>query len=476
MTTRRQFLGGVGALGGAVIVGGLGACSTDDDGDAGPTSSSTSTASTAAREVTDGASLTVRPLEEAFFAGVPFVVTMRTLQTFAGLVGINRLFVTKALADANSRFVVAPNHDTLYAIAVLDLEAGPLVLELPDIPDRYHVLQVLDAWMGGVALLGTRATGGRAGTWVIARQGTEVSVPEGATRVDCPTRHAFILGRVRATEDDVDAAAAVAASITFGPLGGTGATSAPDPLGKAVGPPNEVGSNGAAYFDELGAFLALDAPVTDAQRSALAAVDDIVGPGRRPTVEHPDRAPELAEAVAAGLAALDGDLGTSGEQADGWQVNLDLGLAGDEPSLRERALIARSFWGPVPAEEAVYPRAVEASDGEPLDGSKRYAIRLPGDDLPPVDAFWSYTVYGKDLFFVPNEIDRFSISGETPGLVREGDGSVLIALQHDRPTDPMVNWLPVPEGPFGLVMRLYLPQRPVLDGTYGYPPVDVETG
>lgn len=413
-------------------------------------------------------------LVDAFYAGVPLVVTMRTMQTFAGLVGVNRLFPTKALADTSSRYVVAPNHDTLYAIAVLDLDGGPQVLTLPAIPDRYHVIQILDAWMGGIDLLGTRGSGGEAGTWVIAREGEDVDLPDGATRLDSPTRHAFILGRIRATEADVDEAAAVARSITLAPL------TPPDPgqqaglvLAEPFGPPQEVGADGAAFFDELGGLLQADGPVSPAPTKALAAVDDVVGPGKYPTTDSPDRVPELDRAVRDGLAGLASGLAAAGDLVDGWAVNLDLGRADDRLSLRDQAVIARSFWGPVPAEEAVYPRAVEASDGKPLDGSKRYRIRFAGDDLPPVDAFWSLTVYGEDLFFVPNEIDRYSLSGETPGLVRSADGSIEAVLARERPTEPGVNWLPVPATPFTLIMRLYLPQQAILDGTWDYPPIEV---
>jgi len=461
---RRRFLVGGGALVGTLVLLGTG-CSSDDDDGAAPTTSSTTTPDPG------------DALVDAFYAGVPLVVTMRTMQTFAGLVGVNHLFPTKALADTSSRFVVAPNHDTLYAIAVLDLDGGPQVLSLPAIPDRYHVLQILDAWMGGIELLGTRGSGGKAGTFVIAREGDEVDLPDGATRLDSPTRHAFILGRIRATEADVDEAAAVARSITMAPL------DPPDPaqqgdlvLTEPFGPPQEAGQNGAAFFDELGGLLVADGPVSPAQTEAFAAVDDVVGAGMYPTTDAPDRVPELEQAVDDGMAGLASGFDAANELVNGWAVNLDLGRADDRLGLRDRAVIARYFWGPVPAEEAVYPRAVEASDGEPLDGSKRYRIRLAGDDLPPVDAFWSFTVYGEDLFFAPNEIDRYSLSGETPGLVRADDGTIDIVLAHDRPADAAVNWLPVPATPFTLIMRLYLPQQPILDGTWAYPPIEVLGG
>jgi hypothetical protein len=469
---RRRFLLGAGAAAGSVLVLGSAGCSSDDDGGDGAGGGSKEAGATTTTE--PGAS----PLVEAFYAGVPLVVTMRTMQTFAGLVGVNSLFPTKALADESSRFVVAPNHDTLYVIAVLDVAVAPQVLTLPAIPDRYHVIQILDAWMGGIALLGTRSTGGEAGTFVIAREGAEIELPDGADRLDSPTDHVFVLGRVRATEDDVDEAAAIAASITMAPLvpPDPADRAAPPTLVEPFGPPQEVGRNGAAFYDEIGSLLGTDGPVTPAQRAAFAAVDDVVGPSMFPTADAPDRVPELEAAVEEGMAGLEEAAGSASTVINGWAVNLDLGRADDALSLRDQAVIARYFWGPVPAEEAVYPRAVEASDGEALDGSKRYRIRLAGDDLPPVDAFWSLTVYGEDLYFHPNELGRFALSGDTPGLVSGDDGSIEIVLAADDPGDAAVNWLPVPEGPFTLIMRLYLPQPPILDGTWAYPPIEVIDG
>jgi hypothetical protein len=452
-----------------VLLGGLAACSSGSDGGGSDGSDGPG------REPTTTAPAGVDPLVEAFYAGVPLVVTMRTMQTFAGLVGVNNLFATKALSDADSRYVVAPNNDTLYAIAVLDLSIGARQLTLPAIEDRYHVVQILDAWMGVVDLLGTRTTGGkRAGRVIIGPDAEEQVAGYGSEVVRCPTDHCFVLCRIRATTDDVDEAAAVAASITIEPvfeqLDRTPLLPAP------LGPPNEVGGNGAKFYDELSDLIGLDPPVGEAATSALAAVDDLVAPGRHPTEEDPDRIEEMAAAVEEGLATLDAALASGAADAvDGWAVRLDLGKGGDDLPLVDQALIARSFWGPVPAEEAVYPRCVAADDGEPLDGSKRYRIVVPGDDLPPVDAFWSYTIYGEDLFFVANEIDRFSISGDTPGLVAAADGTITIALQPDDPGDDAVNWLPTPDGPFTLVMRCYLPQQPILDGTYRYPPVQVVT-
>jgi hypothetical protein len=453
---RRRFLRALGLSVGAVALGGLAACTDDDEGGSGPTASTTTSSS-------DGDPPPTDPLVEAFFAGVPLVVTMRTLQTFAPVTGINELFRTAALTTADTRLVVAPNHDTLYALSVLDLSAGPVVISMPDESERYHVIQVLDAWMGAVGFLGTRATEGRAGRWAMVGPGFDGELPAEVERLDCPTPHAFILGRIRATEDLADQAAAaeVGQAIALAPLE---PDAVPADLGPPLGAPQDVGTNGAEFFTELAGFLALDPPTTDAQRAALADLDRLVA-------EASDE--DLAAAVAIGLDALAAGADDTGEVINGWRVALELGRNDDALSLRDQAVVARYFWGPVPAEEALYPKAEVAADGEPLDGSKRYRVTFPGDDLPPVDAFWSLTAYAEDLFLYPNDQDRWSFSGDTPDLVRASDGTITIAVQHDDPRDATVNWLPVPDTPFHLIMRLYLPGAGIVDGSYQYPEIQV---
>ena len=222
-TTRRAFIARSLALSaGMLATGVLAACSSgDDDTGAGTTTSgsATSTTTTTSPVATDPASIA----HNAFLAGFPLVTTVRTMQTFAGLFGVNRLFVGHGLANPTSHFVVAPNHDTVYALAILDLRDGPYVLEVPAIPDRYHVFQFLDAWMGDFALVGTRTTGGRAGAWVIVPPGYEGDLPDGHDRLASPTNQAMMLGRIRAVDDaDARAAAAIGDQIRLSPLAATG--------------------------------------------------------------------------------------------------------------------------------------------------------------------------------------------------------------------------------------------------------------
>jgi hypothetical protein len=204
-STRRAFLQRAGLVAGGLAgfnaLGALSGCSgADGDGKAAKTARATN----APPSTTPAASRTAIA-RDAFLAGVPLVVTVRTLQTFAPLLGVNRLLARRVLTDPASHFVVAPNRDTVYVLAVLDLRAGPQVLTVPAIPDRYHVFQFLDAWTGDFGLFGTRTTGGRGGSWVVVPPGATPRIPRGYDALECPTMQAFVLGRIRAV-DDADAA------------------------------------------------------------------------------------------------------------------------------------------------------------------------------------------------------------------------------------------------------------------------------
>ena len=199
----------------------------------------------------------------------------------------------------------------------------------------------------------------------------------------------------------------------------------------------------------------------------------------RGTGLHPSRtatAPQrrtLLAAIRQGNAAVASGNGVGAKVVNGWAVNLTLGDPHAHPDLLSQAIIAKHYWGPNVAAESVYPVARTASDGQPHTGAKDYVIHLPAGNLPPVKAFWSYTVYGADSFFVANPYNRFSLSGNTSGLVRGPDGSIDLYLSHTSPPGHAANWLPTPAGPYRLVMRLYLPGPTVLNGTYRYPAVTV---
>ncbi|MEW6270905.1 MAG: DUF1254 domain-containing protein [Thermodesulfobacteriota bacterium] len=416
-----------------------------------------------------------QPLEElaadGFLLGYPLVVTERTLQFFGAALGVNRPFTQQARSDASSRVVVAPNTDTLYAIAVLDLRPGPLLLELPDIPDRYHTFQLLDAYTESFAYLGTRTTEGRGGVWLLAPAGWQGDVPAGATRIDVPTPQAFLLGRVLVEDDaDVPNVTALTAQVALAPLD----PSAPPPpaLGAAPGPPAETGRTGLAFWDEMGDALAINPPTTDAQRELLARLDVLgVGPGRHPSSEVTD--PALRAALEAGIARGFARIERAAEESgtvNGWRLRTDIGTYGDD--LETRAAIARLGWGANVPAEAIYPTAVEDSSGEPLDGAHRYRVRFAPGELPPVNAFWSLTLYAADRFLFDNPQRRYAISDRSPDLVYGADGSLEVWVQAEPPPGLEANWLPAPAGEFSLMLRLYLPTEEVTRGSWRPPTIE----
>ena len=411
---------------------------------------------------------------DAFVWGYPLVVSERTMQTFAGLIGVNALFNQDKPATASTQLIVSPNQDTLYSVAVLDLRSEPVVLTVPDVTDRYWTYQFLDAWTTSFHYLGTRATGGMGGTFVIAPPEWEGELPPDAELVRSPTAQMFLLGRYL-FHDEADIANVAELTRTVAPLHevtGAPPPADPPPFGKAPGKPTEVGTEGAAFFDELGDALQINAPASDADVSALARFAPLgIGPGLHPAAAANEATRSALEAgVDSGSARIEDALASTAQQVNGWTAYLD--LDGDDPLLR--AAIARAAWGANVPAEAVYAISIADSGGAPYTGTNAYVVRFEAGQLPPVDAdsgFWSLTLYGPDRFFVDNPLDRYAIGDRTAGLVYGTDGSLEIHIQNEAPIGEESNWLPAPAGEFTLMLRLYLPSEQVLSGSYPYPAV-----
>lgn len=353
------------------------------------------------------------------------------------------------------------------------------MLTLPEIPDRYYTYQFLDAWMESFAYIGTRATGGRAGTWVITPPGWEGELPAGTEQIESTIPQVFLLGRFLVdNEADVANVTVISEQVSLRPLSSVTGEAAPPglpPLGEPVGPAQNIPGD-ITFYDELGAALAVNPPITASQSELFRRAERLgIGPGEHPTesVDGPQRrvldagAARGHERIAGGITAFD-------ETTNGWSVNLDIGRYGDNALLR--AVVARVGWGANVPEEAVYPLARVDAGGNPLDGSHTYSFRFPAAELPPVHAFWSLSVYGQDMFFVGHPSGRYAIGDRSPSLAYGEDGSLEIVLSHNEPGaaagDGPVNWLPIPEGRFVLMLRLYLPRQEILDGDYAYPPIE----
>lgn len=457
----------------------LPACSSEDDGGrtaATTTGADANTTTTTAPEEAYAAMSDQELATEAYVAGYPMVVSIRTMQRLGGLLGTNSLFWQTALSGPESRFIVAPNRDTLYSIAVLDLRGGPLVLTLPEVTDRYYTYQLLSPWTDSFAYIGTRATGGRAGSWVIAPPGWEGEAPEGAEVIESPTNQVFVLGRFLVDDEaDVENVEAIRDASSLRPLGAVtgGEPAGPvPPLGEPAGTAQDIPTD-ATFFAELAPSLAANPPPTAAQAALWAEVEERLGVGPDGVAAGADTA-LLDAAAAAGAERITAEVTSRAELVDGWTVNREIGEYGDDLSLR--AFVSRIGWGANVPEEAVYPVARVDVDGTPLDGGRDHTVTFGPGELPPLEelGFWSLSAYGADMFFAPHPSGRYTVGDRTPDVTPTEDGSLTITLSHDEPAgvgEPGTAWLPVPDGPFVLMLRLYLPAAPVLDGTWTPPGV-----
>ncbi|MGD0704042.1 MAG: DUF1254 domain-containing protein [Trebonia sp.] len=426
---------------------------------------------------------------DAYIYGFPLVYDLQEAGSFTrdGMGSIppapfNSFGHAAKLADPGDRFV-SINNDTIYSVAQVDLSGGPLLLRVPDSAGRYYVLQFIDAWTNNFAYLGRRATGTAAGSFLLVPPGWQGSAPDGAPVIEFPVNVSTILGRWACDgPSDLAAIRALQAGLTLEPYG-------PQAHAEGIAAPADV-PPGLAFFEQLRTWLRAFPPAAPdrayQQRFAPLGLLDPASP-------YVDRAPDLERALAAGADAakqqIEAALKSGGlaPVVNGWTLtfhmfdyNLDHlgpGTINDRAwkisdrgiSYLARALAARGgLWGNH-GYEAAYPMTYTDADGGQLDGRSSYTIRFDAD--PPVDAFWSITMYDLPGFYlVANPIGRYSIGDRTPGLHRDADGSVTIVIQHGQPAD-ISNWLPAPAAPFRPILRLYQPQASVLDGTYKIPPI-----
>ena len=390
------------------------------------------------------------------------------------------------LAGPDDKFV-SINNDTIYSIAQVDVSGGPLLLRVPDTAGRYYVLQFIDAWTNNFAYVGRRATGTAAGTFLLVPPGGQGIAPDAARVIEFPTTVGTIVGRWACDGPaDLEAVRALQGGLALEPYG-TPAPAGGLPTPAAV--PAEL-----AFFEQLRTWmLAFPPSAADQayqQRFAPLGVLD----ADSPYVNCPEGlARALADGEAAAKQQIEAALTAGGlaPVVNGWTLtfhmfdyNLDhLGpgtvddgswtMPDRTMSYLARSLAARGgLWGNH-GYEAAYPMTYTDADGNQLDGRNRYTLRFGQD--PPVDAFWSITMYDlPDFYLVANPIGRYSIGDRTPGLRRDSDGSLTIVIQHEPPADTS-NWLPAPAAPFRPLMRLYQPQAAILDGTYQIPAITKAT-
>lgn len=386
----------------------------------------------------------------------------------------------RAFPGANFKDVVRPNFDTLYSSAWIDLTGGPMVVSAPDTGGRYYLLPMLDMWSDVFAVPGKRTTGTGAGHFALIPPGWRGELPAGVERVDAPTPYVWIIGRTQTNgPKDYEAVHKVQDGYTLTPLSGWGQTPKPvevkvDPAVDMKTPPlaQVNGMKGADYFRHAAELLKVNPPhVTDQPIVArMKRIGLNAGESFDPEKLDPAVRRALEAAPAAALAAMERKLPTLARIVNGWQMNTDtMGVYGTY--YLKRAIVAMVGLGANLPEDAIYPLCITDADGRPLNGDNRYVLHFSKEELPPVDAFWSLTMYDAGGFQAANSLDRFAI-GDRDELKYNADGSLDLYFQHDDPgAGKTSNWLPAPKGPLGLTMRLYGPRAEALDGRWNPPAV-----
>ena len=427
---------------------------------------------------------------QAVVYGLPLVMMDLTKQGFLNSPAprgapLNQFLHVRAFPPASFKQVVRVNVDTLYSSAFLDLSEEPLVLSVPDTHDRYYLLPLFDAWTNVFASPGTRTTGNSASNFLIAGPNWSGTAPAAMRLLRSPTNMVWLLGRTQTNgPEDYSTVHAIQDGYKLVPLSKFGAsyvppTGAVDPSFDAKTPPVDKlkHMSAAQYFDTLARLLkANPPPPADALIIArLASIGIVPGQPFDPSHLEPSVAKGLEGSVSVALQKLEMGIEQkattqtpTGHTANGWRI-LPMTVGNFGTSYEIRAIVALIALGANLPADAVYPTTYVDADGKPLNGANHYVLHFDKGKTPPVNAFWSVSMYGPDSFFVENPINRYAISSWMQ-LQQGTDGSLDIYIQKDSPgKDRESNWLPAPERDFNLTLRMYWPKdKPISinDGTW----------
>lgn len=398
---------------------------------------------------------------------------------------MGQLFNTRNVFTYKDTAVITPNSDTPYSFACVDLRAEPYVVSVPSVPkERYYSVMLCDLNTFNYGYIGTRATGPEAGDYLIAGPDWKGETPAGIKKVFRPTtQYSLVVFRTQLFgPTDLPNVAKIQDAYKVQPLSAFLKQPAPPAAPVLDWPKANADLVKTNFFEYLDFVLALApaGPEEEEIRAKLAKIG--IGAGK--TFNFKDLSLEHKAAVVLGMKEgekkVEEKITAMGKKINGWNVGAAFGdrdfYKGDW-LLRAAAAKAGIFGND--AVEAMYPMAKWLPNGEELDCSKHnYTLTFPAGQQPPVNAFWSVTMYdGKTQLLIKNPIDRYLINSPMlPNLTKNADGSLTLYVQKDSPgADKEANWLPAPNGPVYLVMRLYWPKTdapsilPPGEGTWNPP-------
>ncbi len=430
---------------------------------------------------------------EAYVYGYPLVtmeMTRRVITNAAEPKGeqapMGQFVLMRQYPNASFRDVTAPNADTLYSVAFLNLAREPYVFSLPDQKDRYYLMPMLSGWTDVFAVPGKRTTGDKAQKYAITGprwKGGEL--PEGVKQLKSPTDIVWILGRTycTGTPEDYKAVHALQDQYKLVPLSAYGKDYTPPPgkfnpkLDMKTPVRTQVNRMSAGAYFKLLARLMKDNPPAVADAPVVAKLARIgVVPGKDFDLKKldPAVAKGLEKAPKAGLKKITAHFKHAGKDVNGWVYPTPGGVYGT--NYLQRATIAYFGLGCNRSKDAVYPTSETDAEGKPYSGANKYVLHFPKGQTPPAKAFWSLTMYNPEYFFVENPLNRYTLSPRN-ALKYNADGSLDLYIQKDSPgKERESNWLPAPPERFVLMMRMYWPREAdpsILNGTWQPPAVKI---
>jgi hypothetical protein len=426
--------------------------------------------------------------KEAYIYGNPVVDSYRIFHTWFVDDGnpefkapLNRLCSVARVFTPEDKVVQTPNSDTPYSFVGLDLRAEPMVLIVPATEkERYFSIQLIDLYTHNFDYIGTRTAGNDGGAFLLAGPQWKGEAPEGVEKVfRSETQLMLAVYRTQLFRpDDLEKVKRIQAGYQVLPMSEFLGQPAPEPAPAVdfIQPltPDELKTS-LEVFNQLN-FVLQFCPTHPSEQELMTRFARIgVGVGK--TFDASTLSPETKMAIEQGIADAWGEFAGLKKLADTGAVT-----SGDVFGTREHlqnnylyrmAAAVLGIWGNS-EEEAIYPSYYVDAEGQKLDGAHRYTLRFAPGQLPPVNSFWSLTMYElPESLLTENPINRYLLNSPMlDGFVRDADGGITLYLQHESPgKDKEPNWLPAPEGPFSVIMRLYWPKPEALGGTWEQPPV-----
>ncbi|MDO3385813.1 DUF1254 domain-containing protein [Gilvimarinus sp. SDUM040013] len=435
--------------------------------------------------------------EEATIYGLPMLMNYSVLYQYAVdktssqyKAPFNQIHNEAELASPDDTAIVTPNSDTVYSFVWMDLRAEPVVLCVPKIEDtRYYSIQLLSLYTYIYGYIGSRATGNDAGCYAIAGPSWNGETPKGVkTVIKSGTEFSFAIYRTQVFgQSDLEQVKAVQAKYSVQTLSEHNNTAPPakapavdwlkfDPVTAKENPFNYL----AFILQFAPAIGSAEVEIPLRERFAKIGIE----PGKPfPSVElSSDVKAAIASGIESGAKKAKGKKSSVGNLVNGWQISE--GLFGSRTMLQDNYLMRAAaamvgLYGN-DSKEAFYPLTKVDANGVELDGSKHnYTLTFPADGYPPVNAFWSVTMYdGDSQLLIKNPINRYLVNSPmlSEELQKNSDGSLTLFIQNEEPKSAKgkANWLPAPDGPIYMVMRLYWPKNEALDGSWQPPGIEIQ--